>query len=157
MVEKTKDNTALVSKPVPHACSFPNAMLVRIAPSEKSISGYANTLETNTIPVKAQIITVSQKVAVEDTNACFSASKTKLFNSGVCVGELDEKQTTAGVLIKRSVHDTDLAVKDVTIYGKRCDYMLRIINSKFKLKINLDGDKINVKIRKLSRSNSETE
>ncbi len=88
----------------------------------------------------------SQTGSNKDKNAFFSASKTKLFKSGVCIGELDEKQTTAGVLIKRSVHDTDLAVKDVTIYGERCDYMLRIINSKFKLKIKLDGDKINVKI-----------
>ena len=46
-----------------------NAILVSTAPLSKVMSGYANTLLTITIPVMAQMTTVSQNVPVLDTKA----------------------------------------------------------------------------------------
>lgn len=107
--------------------------------SDKAKSSESESLGSNT---SSSTGTGSNK----DKTAFFSASKTMLFKKGVYIGQLDEKETTAGVLIRRNVQDTDLPVKDVIIDGKNCNYMLRIINSNFSTKIKLDQDKIVVKI-----------
>ena len=76
----------------------------------------------------------------------FNASKTKLFKKGVCIGELNESETSVAVLIKNNVYDTNLPVKNVLINGITANYSLRIIKSKFTLKINTSDDNVTVKI-----------
>ena len=69
MVVKAKVTKPMTRNGVPTTGILLNATLVSAAPSEKLMSGCASTLLTITMPVKAQITTVSQNVPVEETRA----------------------------------------------------------------------------------------
>ena len=72
MVEKAKVSKPNVSNGLPTTGIFENAMCVSAAPLLKSISGKCSTLLTITIPVMAQMTTVSQNVPLLDTSACLT-------------------------------------------------------------------------------------
>lgn len=75
-----------------------------------------------------------------DGKYLFNAKTTALLKNGVKVGELSEELTLTFNALTKNITGTTLPVDDVEYNGKTCNYLLKIMSSKKKVKLCVDNN-----------------